>query len=549
MATPRGNDPILDNLVWSDIEYRLCDFVDRFQLPQIVKVTEGYYGPTEDSCIGADQILTIHSVKTTGKILARDRKKRELNIPLNCSQKVELRPEDFRGIYETVEEISSIPTRFVRVTQGFFGMDDNSVCLNPGDKLEMINIEFDPVGKEYCILFHNEERIPFRLPFSASAGFQALVDGREYYLKEVVSSSPKLPLYFQFTSPPSITKCSSEHVFNTGLGVLSLEKVYQDATVICTTKEGNERTVVSCPKHLPVTINVARGALSDDKEYVRICRTFHEIVSLGKIESMEIQNIYASRDTIREYHIEMASQQLHTASEGSLQNLPKNSLVSTRDNSHASDSDDSDEHEYNYIDDWPVPPAKCTESRKNNSDPLPATSISQATAEDLVEKDTDDKEQNENITNLNPQKVVSSSTVASDTNPIAPPRKPKSEVKKTTGVNQQGMNKKRPPPPPKPKPKPKPKPWAKETESAPPLKERDFKVPNNLSQISELTVSEVSDLLRHFHFDAFVDVFAENLVDGGLFVSLDEEDLRALGMNSFECKKVKKIIGGWRPKE
>ena len=74
-------------------------------------------------------------------------------------------------------------------------------------------------------------------------------------------------------------------------------------------------------------------------------------------------------------------------------------------------------------------------------------------------------------------------------------------------------------------------------------------MPNNLSQISELTVSEVSDLLRHFHFDAFVDVFAENLVDGGLFVSLDEEDLRALGMNSFECKKVKKIIGGWRPKE
>lgn len=549
MATPRGNDPILDNLVWSDIEYRLCDFVDRFQLPQIVKVTEGYYGPTEDSCIGADQILTIHSVKTTDKILARDRKKRELNIPLNCSQKVELRPEDFRGIYETVEEISSIPTRFVRVTQGFFSMDDNSVCLNPGDKLEMINIEFDPVGKEYCILFHNEERIPFRLPFSASAGFQALVDGREYYLKEVVSSSPKLPLYFQFTSPPSITKCSSEHVFNTGLGVLSLEKVYQDATVICTTKEGNERTVVSCPKHLPVTINVARGALSDDKEYVRICRTYHEIVSLGKIESMEIQNIYASRDTIREYHIKMAPQQLHTASEGSLQNLPKNSQVSTRDNSHASDSDDSDEHEYNYIDDWPVPPAKGTESRKNNSDPLPARSVSQATVDDLEEKDTDDKEQNENKTNLDGQKVVSSSTVISDPNPIAPPRKPKPDVKKPTGINQQEVNKKGPPPPPKPKPKPKPKPLAKETESAPPLKERDFKVPNNLSQISELTVSEVSDLLRHFHFDAFVDVFAENLVDGGLFVSLDEEDLRALGMNSFECKKVKKIIGGWRPKE
>lgn len=550
MATPRGNDPVLDNLVWSDIEYRLCDFVDRFPLPQIVKVTEGYYGPTEDSCIGAEQILTIHCVKTTDKILARDRKKRELNIPLNCSQKVELRPQDFRGIYETVEEISSIPTRFVRVTQGYFSMDDDSVCLNPGDKLEMVNIEYDPIGKEYCILFHNEERTPFRLPFSASAGFQALVDGREYYLKEVVSGSPKLPLYFQFTSPPSITKCSSEHVFNTGLGVLSLEKVYQDATVICTTKEGDVRTVVSCPKHLPVTINVARGALSDDKDYARICRIFHDIVSLGKIESMEIQNIYASRDTIREYHIDMAPLQLDTPSESFLENLSETSQVSPRDSSHTSDTDDSDEHEYSYIDTWPLLPAKGTESRKSNSDPLPATSISQPTAKDLEEKNTDDRKKNEyitspSITNMDPPKVVSSSTVSSDPKPIAPPRKAKLEDKKTTGVNQQRVSKKGPPPP----LKPKPKPLTKKTESAPLPQERDFKVPANISQLGELTVSEVSDLLGHFHLDAFVDVFAENLVDGGLFVSLDEEDLRSLGMNSFHCKKVKKIIDGWRPKE
>lgn len=544
MSTTKVTDPILDNLIWSEIEYPLEKFVDTFLLPQIVKVTEGYYGPTEDSCIGAEQILTLHSVKTTERVLARDRKKRELNIPLNCSQKVELRPPDFRGIYETVEEISRIPTKFVRVTQGFFGLDEDSVCVNPGDKLEVIRVEYGIDGKEDCVLFHNEERSPIRLPFSVSAGFQALLDGREYYLKELIDKSPKLPLYFQFTDPPSITRRSSEHVFNTSLGVLSLEKEpYKDSTVICTTKEGDVRTVVSCPKGLPIRVNVAHGALSGDKDYVRICRVFHDGVSLSKIESMEIQNIYASRDTIREYEYlvdVLPPPPVPQRDSSSVESVTLNPQVPITGTSESPDSDDSS-HDYTYIDDddLPCPPNSEPKSQKDDASPLSTSHASQGlthlnkNSNETIPNDHDSDSEYLYLpaaANSLPSQLESSNTTAETQEPVAPPRK------KTVGDN-----KPKPPPPPV-----KPKPVAKRTHSAPQQKVKDFKVPDDLSQ---LKISEVSQFLRHFNFGDFVEVFAENEVDGSLLVSLEEEDLKSLGMNSFHCKKVKKLVGGWRPRE
>ncbi|KAL9980530.1 hypothetical protein ACROYT_G009132 [Oculina patagonica] len=539
MTTTKVKDPMLDNLVWSDFEYRLFEFVDRFPLPQIVKVQEGYYGPTEDSCIGAEQVLTLHSVKTTEKVLARDRKKKELHIPLNCSQKVELRPADFRGIYETVEEISRIPTRFVRVTQGYY-LEEEAVSVNPGDKLEVVRVEHGIGGKEDCVLFRTEERNPIRLPFSVSAGFQTLLDGREYYLKELMTSALKLPVYFQFIDPPSITRRSGENVFNTSLGVLSLEKVYQDSTVICSTKEGNVRTVVNCPKHLPVTINVARGALSDDKDYVRICRFFHDGVSLLKIENMELQNIYASRDTIREYEyvIDESTTPPPPVPPRDSSSGGSSSQVSEAGGNDSQDSDE-DKHEYLYIDEPEiVKPKTSQEPKKDSAAALPPGDSTQA----------QDKNSNKTIPNENddiyleiesgpPQTPTEGSDTTPIQKPVKPPRKVKVESKKS--MDESKPEAKSTPPPIKPKP-----PSIKKKPSIQRDKET-FVVPDDLSQMS---ISEVSQFLRHFHFDSYVELFADNDVDGDLLVSLNEEELQALGMNIFECKKIFRLVGGWRPK-
>lgn len=539
MATTKVKDPILDNLIWSDIEYRLFEFVDRFPLPQIVKVQEGYYGPTEDSCIGAEQVMTLHCIKTTEKVLARDRKKRELHIPLNCSQKVEIRPADFRGIYETVEEISRIPTKFVRVTQGYY-LEEEAVSVNPGDKLEVICVEYGIGGKENCILFRTEERNPIRLPFSVSAGFQSLLDGREYYLKELLTSSLKLPIYFQFTDPPSITRRSTENVFNTSLGVLSFEKVYQDSTVICSTKEGNVRTVVNCPKHLPITVNVARGALSDDKDYVRICRIFHDGVSLHKVENMEIQNIYASRDTIREYEYVVDDTPPPPVPPRDSSSEFSSSQVAEPSNNDSQDSDDCS-HEYFYIDESEfVDPKKSQESGRSGAATPPSGASSEAVATQSLDENSTKPVPNDDNDVYVELDDTPSKTTAEDGNstptpkPVKPPRKPKVEPKASLDGNT--PESKSIPPPVKPKP----------PKAALHQRDQNFVVPDDLSQMS---ISEVSQFLRHFRFENYVKVFADNDVDGELFVSLGEEELKALGMSAFECKKILKLFGGWRPKK
>ena len=548
MATTKVKDPILDNLIWSDIEYRLSDFVDRFPLPQIVKVQEGYYGPTEDSCIGAEQVMTLHCFKTTEKVLARDRKKRELHIPLNCSQKVELRPPDFRGIYETVEEVSRIPTKFVRVTQGYY-LEEEAVSVNPGDKLEVIRVELGIGGKEDCVLFRTEERNPIRLPFSVSAGFQSLLDGREYYLKELSTSSLKLPIYFQFTDPPSITRRSSENVFNTSLGVLSFEKVYQDTTVICSTKEGNVRTVVNCPKHLPITVNVARGALSDDKDYVRVCRIFHDGVSLHKVENMEIQNIYASRDTIREYEYVVDDTPpppvppRDSSSEGS-----NSQVVEASNYKDSQDSGDDDSHEYLYIDESELDKPKTSRESEKSGDTAPPS----GTSPEAVATQSLDQNSNKPVPNNDDEDDVytqlddsPSQTPVKDSNntpttqkPVKPPRKPKVEPKEGLDGSKPEIKSKPPPV--------KPKPPSIKRKPASQKKDENFVVPDDLSQMS---ISEVSQFLRHFRFENYIEIFTDNDVDGELLVSLEEEELKALGLSAFECKKILKLIAGWRPKK
>ena len=545
MATTKVKDPILDNLIWSDIEYRLFEFVDRFPLPQIVKVQEGYYGPTEDSCIGAEQVMTLHCIKTTEKVLARDRKKRELHIPLNCSQKVELRPADFRGIYETVEEVSRIPTKFVRVTQGYY-LEEEAVSVNPGDKLEVIRVEHGIGGKEDCVLFRTEERNPIRLPFSVSAGFQSLLDGREYYLKELATSSLKLPVYFQFTDPPSITRRSSENVFNTSLGVLAFEKVYQDSTVICSTKEGNVRTVVNCPKHLPITINVARGALSDDKDYVRVCRIFHEGVSLHKVENMEIQNIYASRDTIREYEYVVDDTPPPPVPPRDSSSEGPNSQVAEASNNDSQDSGDDDSHEYLYIDESELDKPKMSE--ESGAAAPPSGTLPKAVTTQSLDENSNKPVPHNDVDNDDvyiPLDDSPSKTAVEDSNntpttqkPVKPPRKPKVEPKVSLDGNQPEI--KSTPPPVKPKPP--------SIKRKPTLQKKDenFVVPDDLSQMS---ISEVSQFLRHFRFENYIEVFTDNDVDGELLVSLEEEELKALGLSAFECKKIVKLIGGWRPKK
>ncbi|XP_031551523.1 uncharacterized protein LOC116288820 [Actinia tenebrosa] len=534
----------VDNLTWSSEEFTLSDFVDKFPLPQIVKVQEGYYGPDEDSCLGADQILFLHAVKHTEKVQARDRRKRFLHIPLNCSQKIELRPSNLKDVYESVGEVAKIIhnfPKFVRVTQGFYSMDGDNVSINPGDKLKLLRIV--PGEQDDYLIVENQDRtgFPIRIPISAQAGFQPLVDGREYYLKEATSMTP-IPFFFQFIDPPQLNATGEPSVFNSTLGVLRVEKTYQDATVICTTKEGTNRTVVSCPKQLQITVAAASGALIGDSNYVRVCRFFHDGVSLKRIENMEAYNVFASRDTIREYvyDVPKVPPSPTTPDEFVVPVVPKQrhkekvkQMNSLEDEDALSEDYDSDEcHDYTYIDD------KKVEGWAKDS--FDYNSFKRSFDGESRDESTDEPSgQNAVASYIEMDKAEIKNGILYLENPKPPPVGPKPVIPgKTQGKRESTVDTEH---------TASAAPSSTKTERGP--KTNPLGIPINSDDLNSLNIDGVSRFLEQHRLPEFVEAFKYNQIDGEMLVSLDLDMMEALGMNPFQRKKLKKLVDGWRPRD
>lgn len=539
----------LDNLTWSQEEFTLSDFVDKFPLPQIVKVQEGYYGPDEDSCLGADQILFLHALKYTEKVQARDVRRRELHIPLNCSQKVEIRASNMKA-FESVSDLAKVfkskkIPQFVRVTQGYSNTEDDNLCLNPGDKLKLLEVVRHQNEEYFKVEAQDGSGFQLDIPLTANARFQPLTDGREYYIKEAVDLT-RMPFFFQFIKPLNVSDTGEASVFNSALGVLRAEKTYHDSTVVCTTKEGEIRTVVTCPKNLQITITAANGALVGDKEYMRVCRFFHDGVSLKRIENMDCFNVFASRDTIREYHYDVPKIPSSPSETELTSHVPDNVNDDPQHKNNSNEEDNSsscnkfdyekfkdsfvDGDDYEDMSDQPVQPNPTTPVLYLETPtppplkPKPVVKV-QATLHEENSHSESAPECNQQV-----QSVYSTPPTHNQQPQPVHATQPRQETTITAAstVNQETSNDEKTGP----------------SETAP-TKPQDTASDQILEDMSVL---EVTQFLEKHRLSDFVEIFEYNQIDGDMLASMDIEMMEALGMNKFQQKKLSKLIQGWRPK-
>ncbi|CAB4022340.1 GRB2-associated and regulator of MAPK -like [Paramuricea clavata] len=59
--------------------------------------------------------------------------------------------------------------------------------------------------------------------------------------------------------------------------------------------------------------------------------------------------------------------------------------------------------------------------------------------------------------------------------------------------------------------------------------------------------SHVKRLLRYLGMSAFVETLENELIDGTMLMTLDQESLESLNVQTFHSKKLLRFIGGWRP--
>ena len=69
-------------------------------------------------------------------------------------------------------------------------------------------------------------------------------------------------------------------------------------------------------------------------------------------------------------------------------------------------------------------------------------------------------------------------------------------------------------------------------------------LPKNLSGLS---VKDVTKILCVLDLERYAGIFEEELIDGAMLESMDEEIFKSIGMNPFHVKRMIRFINGWRP--
>jgi hypothetical protein len=69
-------------------------------------------------------------------------------------------------------------------------------------------------------------------------------------------------------------------------------------------------------------------------------------------------------------------------------------------------------------------------------------------------------------------------------------------------------------------------------------------LPKNLSGLS---VKDVTKILCVLDLERYAGIFEEELIDGAMLESMDEEILKSIGMKPFHVKRIIRFINGWRP--
>ena len=107
------------SLVWSTREFSLEKFVETYELPQVVLVESGYFGRNERTTISKNEILTLHAVQNTSKILCNVPNSNAMLVPTSCELKAEILPMDCNNSTLTAHELSTVnkKIKYIRVKQ------------------------------------------------------------------------------------------------------------------------------------------------------------------------------------------------------------------------------------------------------------------------------------------------------------------------------------------------------------------------------------------------------------------------------------------------
>lgn len=339
---------MFENIVWSEESCTLKTFVDRYPLPQLVKVEDGFYSVKEAETLSNDDILTLHFTKQTDKLLVEAADHKRHFVPLNCPCKLEILPRFSADRYYSVEDVvdawTSADFKFIRVVHN----GPPQLRIRAGDILKLRNTVEEKRIKFLECEFHDKTRDLVRLPLDFKAAFEPLANAEQCHLQEV---RKMLPVRAKFTSgETTIQGVNDINVDLASLGSVLLKEFREERTVIATSRHDNLVTVLMIPEHLDVNVFPALGAVIGDKEYARFCKEIHDGTELTKVDFSKHDTITLEEPTVDVIYDYAEVKPL----------LPRRK----RRESNQSDNSDSDDYDSIDVNKPPIPPRTTSMSHK-----------------------------------------------------------------------------------------------------------------------------------------------------------------------------------------
>ena len=558
-----------DGLLWNKNEYRLGELTDKLVLPQVVKVVCGYDQGDDGAALGFGQVVTIHSLRTSRTVLAKDTRGRDVYIPSNCTQQVEVRPSEWLDELFTVTQLVKIFPKYkcARVTQGIY-TSCKQRAINVGDKLHLK--EINHTGN--VLICENQDKDRLCLPTNLKAGFHPLCDSGEYLVKDIIGWF-QLPVHIQFIDQEPKGMENSK-LYNPFIGVLVLNTVITNEEVICSSKYDGKRFMMIIPKDLNVTVVVADDTCEQNKDYLEQSRSFDHEAHLAKLEQFEIDNIYASPQAIREFrgvefearianvHVEEVPPAVPPRDPNPPSRNPKERKAKTKTRATVLYSEEEKiqvqvpDDTYERIADLVLEGGDETKKGSESSNVNEYDDIRPFNKESakLIKSKQEKENQNRGFYDVMRERVFHPQSPVRGKSSVTiqqPHRKPKDSRNIHPTNNLLSTTHRESPTSTQSSPKFLPTaqaPTAHASSVSSPCSPFSPNAQSSTGDLSDLTIAEVSNFLRAHRLGDLVKKFEQEQIDGSMLLILDPEMMKALGVNAFQAKKLLMLMEGWRPK-
>ena len=262
------------SIAWSNVDYKLTEFIKKFPLPQVVKVKKN---GTKCSALKPSTEIVLHESRSVKKVEACVvSANRRFVIPYDCPAK--LYQLSKAEEYSTLSELrKAIPTcRYFLVTNK--PKEQQLKSLQPGLVYTIVFKKNVNGGDVFTCQRKKSDEI--EIPASAVGGYAPMATTKESKISDFVRHYSTFPIGIGLSESTLSNKSFSslnELVTSSQSGLIRLTRLY-DQNVVIASSTGRKKSMFSISKDVEVTVTASKPLLIESDEHAEFCKQLHGAV-------------------------------------------------------------------------------------------------------------------------------------------------------------------------------------------------------------------------------------------------------------------------------